>query len=684
MASTETAIHWMELRRNTVKYSMANRQGDNSYDSSSAVYFALQAGELLPVSNPVGNTNDLFVDLPNADWEESTSAVRGDVALLGVEGYATGYAGAAVIFLDTTRVIHCSSAADTIVMEELADLLNRLGDPPITIYHTNENDSSAPTSLTNVGELEYLGLQDGEVVASGWHFSSGYRLETIEFVNAETNELIGSVQVVPTQRDDIAEMYPEVEGVGLSGFEARLSVPNSTVVYIRAVRHTNNAAQRDVLVFSKLISFEQASDVYEDPYAISNTQFWYELLRGTTSLYKGTELLSTLSWDTELMYTPAFTLDLPYTVAQYITGREEIKFYINNKVFHGMVVGHDFDADEGKLTVNIKHIVNEWTFREVSTNLAIKSQSISSIYSTLAFRYPGWNMDYRQDAATQQVDYVYSRQNKLDALTKTMRLTDDLFWRVSFQFGRKLEIGSFGEVQNYKLSTSPSNGQNIRITGGVMVSHDYDGVFNIATVYGEKSDSGMSSLSLREVYAEEGSQEAGFPVRILRDDINNERDYDYVQFAKLAPNNDIEYTIMDLESIAMENNVWIEKTLSANDIAPFSLDGEVITDEDRALAALMIYKAAVKALTQARRRFVFEAETEMLPADLNVGDRIHLDFDLTALIPDECSSYELELIRENDLYYVTRIGYNVSEQGVETNEIRLEKFIYTDREGDVS
>ena len=41
---------------------------------------------------------------------------------------------------------------------------------------------------------------------------------------------------------------------------------------------------------------------------------------------------------------------------------------------------------------------------------------------------------------SKRIDYVYSRQNKLEALTKTCELTDDIWWRVGFNFGRKLNL----------------------------------------------------------------------------------------------------------------------------------------------------------------------------------------------------------------------------------------------------
>lgn len=684
MASTETAIHWMELRRGKVSYSMASRNGSSSFDSSSAVYYALQAGELLPVSTNVGNTDTLFDDLADNSWTITDSGpVRGDVALLGVKGYSSGDAGVAVIFIDATRVIHCSRAANTITIDTYSVLLSALGNPPATIYHSSDNDSGTPTSLTNVGELEYLGIRQGRIHAEGWHFSSDRPYESIQFINAETDAVIATVQATLTEREDIAEGYPEVPGVGLSGFDVSTTVPNGTAVYIKGIRSANSGASGDELVFSKIIIYEQAVDVDEDLYAVYNRDTWFEILDGDDVLVRGKDLLDLVSWETELMYVPTATLVLPITYAQYIAGREEVKIFVNQKVFHGLVLGHETSQTSESIILHLRHVAEEWTFRQLSTNLAIKNQTINDIYSTLDFRYEGWNMEYLQDSATRIIDYVYSRQNKLEGLTKTCELTEDLYWRVSFDFGRKMQIGAFGEEKPYTISQLPSTDTNIHIIEGPSVVYEYDQVINIATVYGEKSDSGMSSMSLREVYADEGSQDPRFPVVILRNGINNERNYDYVEFTKLAPNNEIEYSVLDLDSIDVESGIVVEGTFSFNDLAPFAIEGEEVTDEDRAKASLTAYEAAVKALKNSRRRVIFDMRTEELPADLNVGDKVHFLLDITHFDLTECSDRFIEVLSENDWFYITRIGYDFDTNGTETNTVRLEKFLQTEREAEV-
>lgn len=684
MASTETAIHWYELRRTTAQFSIANRYGENSFDSSSAMYQALHAGELLPVSTEVGNTNSLFTDLIDNEWVETTTNARGNVVLLGKEGYADGIAGVAAIFIDNTRVIHCDSEAETIIIEEYSNLLNRLENPPEQIYSHPENDSSPATSLTNVGELEHFGIRDNTIEAIGWHFSSDMPLQIIEFIDAETNEVLVQVRSDIIEREDIKERYPDIEGVEHSGFNVSAEVPNGTSIYIRATRYSTTISTGDVIVFSNIIYYQQAEEVEEDLYPKFNNKFWYKLKRKGKTIAEGDKLLSDISFITQLMFVPSLTIRFPIEYAEIINGREEVLLYFNKKVFHGHIIGHEVNAVNGYVTCDIKHIVNEWTFRQIQTNYAIKARTVSDIYSTYDFRYVGWNMNYLQDSANEVIDYVYSRQNKLEGLTKTCRLTDNLFWRVSFDFGRKLDIGSFGERKPYRLSTHLPNNQNIMITGNVSLTHEYDHVYNTATVYGEKSDSGMSSMSLRDVYEDKGAWEEGFPIRILRTGINNERRYDYSQFSELAPNNDIEYSVIHEQSVEMESGEVIETTFASNDLSPFPNDNEIVNDEDRALASMMLYKSTIKQLQLAERRVIFNCDTTIIPDDINVGDMIDLQFDVIAHLPTDCTLKEIEVINENSWWYITEIGRKLNTNNIETGTLRLEKHLYTDREGGVS
>lgn len=513
--------------------------------------------------------------------------------------------------------------------------------------------------------------------------------------------------------------------------------------------------------------------------------------------------IGTLMFDNELMYTPMTTLDLPIEYLEYFNGREEVKIFINGKVFWGIVWDIEVNKVDEIITLDIRHVISEWQYRQISVNHAISNgrlniiykgdeinsdsqtdetisasdftvalstartitnaqilsraratawvrsngdsvsitsvkiekkgsndtyttvtsitedgtyritfatakgtsvsvemsvedkyepdystlddpsviDNLSDIYEDMNFAYPGWNIEF-QDGGNEVIDYVYSRQNKLEALTTTMELTDDLFWRVGFVNEKLVQIGRFGEKKPYVISKKPSGETNIRMIEEPTIDYDFENVVNVATVYSDKSDSGMSSLTLREVYMNPSLQKNGFPVVILHANVNNERDYSmYIsQYPKLAPNNEIEYAVLDEESIALESGTLIEGTYAFNDMSPFELDGKRVSDNKRVKAATTVYERTIKQLIQARRSYEILVTTEEIPSDLWVGDRVRVLYDNSLWEMVECSSYWKKLLALDDWYYITRIEYEIDETGAEINRLTLTKWLRIERE----
>lgn len=307
---------------------------------------------------------------------------------------------------------------------------------------------------------------------------------------------------------------------------------------------------------------------------------------------------------------------------------------------------------------------------------------LEDIYGDTNFAYPGWNIEWRNDAQNRVIDYVYSKQNKLDALTETVELTDDLWWRVGFWNEKRVQIGTFGDVKPYIISTKPSGKTNIRMIAEPSIEPDLENVINVATVYSDKSNGGMSSLTLREVYMDKSLQKDGFPVVILHSNVNNERDYHmYItQYPKLAPNNELEYAVLDEASIALESGTIIEGSYSFNDLSPFELDGKTITDKKRIQAAKTVYHAVIKKLKQSRRSYNINISTEHLPIDLLAGDKVRVLYDNKIWEQVACSSYWKKILSMNDTYYITHISYHIDEYGNEWNELTLTKWLKVERE----
>lgn len=338
-------------------------------------------------------------------------------------------------------------------------------------------------------------------------------------------------------------------------------------------------------------------------------------------------------------------------------------------------------------------------YKTESASEASIIDNIEDIFGDMNMAYPGWRIDYQDDSASRMVDYVYSRQNKLEALTKTMELTPDLFWRVGFTNEKLIEIGKFGQKKNHIISLKPPGRNNSMILTEPTVDWDYENVVNVATVFSEKSDTGMSSMTLREVYNDPSLQEKGFPVVILRANANNERNYSSytVQFPSLAPNNELEYAILDEESIKAEAGYLIEGTYAFTDLAPTNTDTDdtgkkktkKITDAKRKKAAQKAYHAGIRKLKQARRSHTVDTDVTQLPNIINVGDQVRLIYDSSLWNLEACTNYWKKLININNevgvsdsWWYVTRVNYRIHGDLSEVNSITLAKMLKVERESD--
>ncbi|MDO4681083.1 MAG: phage tail spike protein [Aerococcus sp.] len=105
----EKFIQWFQARKGKVTYSMYNRLGPNSYDCSSAVFFAAKHAGLLPSNQWIGSTETLFSLKGKYLDEINRSQVQyGDIFVAGVQGHSGGSAGHTGAILSNNQIIHCT------------------------------------------------------------------------------------------------------------------------------------------------------------------------------------------------------------------------------------------------------------------------------------------------------------------------------------------------------------------------------------------------------------------------------------------------------------------------------------------------------------------------------------------------------------------------------------------------
>lgn len=133
----EPMINWMNMRLGKVSYSMSNRYGPNSYDCSSALYFALAEACFLN-QGAMGNTDSLFFDLERNGWQALSNLESnyklGDIFIWGVRGSSGGALGHCGIFINENEVIHCNYSNNGISINHYLEYWIDKGSPSMTVY----------------------------------------------------------------------------------------------------------------------------------------------------------------------------------------------------------------------------------------------------------------------------------------------------------------------------------------------------------------------------------------------------------------------------------------------------------------------------------------------------------------------------------------------------------------------
>ena len=140
----ETAIAWMEAREGRVSYSMEYRDGDDSYDCSSSMYYSLRSAGASSAGWAV-NTEYMHDWLIKNGYEliaENTECVaqRGDIFIWGKRGASAGAFGHTGMFIDSDNIIHCNYAYNGISINNHDERWYYAGQPYFYIYRlTNPN-----------------------------------------------------------------------------------------------------------------------------------------------------------------------------------------------------------------------------------------------------------------------------------------------------------------------------------------------------------------------------------------------------------------------------------------------------------------------------------------------------------------------------------------------------------------
>lgn len=239
---------------------------------------------------------------------------------------------------------------------------------------------------------------------------------------------------------------------------------------------------------------------------------------------------------------------------------------------------------------------------------------------------------------------------------------------------RTIEIGRFGEYKELMIDETNMLGNSFDI------EENYEGVCNYGIYFTDKSDSGTTALTLRDVYNSTELQDPNFPIIQTGLEINTERNYEYMDLIPFGANNHGDYAVLDIEGVALEEGNIYEEAFTSNDVQSVAKNNEEITDADRLEASKQLYRQAIRKLKHSRRKIAYYVEIPSLPAYYNAGDKIRLTVVDRILETTTCSNYYRDLLSVSDYFYITSLTEQIQSGGHTTWRLTVEKYIYNNAE----
>lgn len=309
-----------------------------------------------------------------------------------------------------------------------------------------------------------------------------------------------------------------------------------------------------------------------------------------------------------------------------------------------------------------------------------KDDGISVNYVELSklsgmFNDENWTYKFTEEGTDDIViTYLFSNQDKLQALTDVCKQTEDVFWRVSLTEERTIEIGKFGQYKELMVNETNLLGNDL------VTQRDFTTITNYGIYLTDKSDSGTTTLTLRDVYNRPYLQNPNFPVILTGEEVNTERSYDYIDLIPFGANNNGDYAVLDKEGLALEAGRVYEQSFTSNDVQPVANNNKELSDEDRLVASRQLYTQAVRKLIHSRRKVGYTFDIKDLPNNYNVGDKVRLTFVDRLLKSEKCSKYFKKVMTMDDYFYISEILVTTTYDGFTSFKLTVEKYLYNDKE----
>lgn len=398
------------------------------------------------------------------------------------------------------------------------------------------------------------------------------------------------------------------------------------------------------------------------------------------------DFLGEISVEFSMMEVPAIQLTLPIRYSKLISGNTHIILQTDDWKYEGYAGDKSNDFKDMTVTVKTSHVIGRLGKRTLPTNVTVKARSVvSAVEQALGY----WSNEAHKDdllndfkikyvddyAEKNLIEYEFSNETFLEFLTKVCEKTTSLYWRVNRYDPYLIEFGIFGIKKDVLIN------EYNHLVSLDSVEENYEDTINIAVAMSDKSDSGASSLTLRDIFYNPRFMLEGFPVIKTGNKVNSQRSYDYPQLPVFAPEiiGD-EFAVMDTEGIALEAGELYWGTVTDNDTQSIAEDNKEITDADRLKATEQLYRTAIRRLKNSRRKVIYSMTIEPITERrVQPGDRVMFVLNAGVWELTACTKYYEKILKESSWFFVTKLTDTYS-NGTHLQKVELSKFLHSDRD----
>lgn len=398
------------------------------------------------------------------------------------------------------------------------------------------------------------------------------------------------------------------------------------------------------------------------------------------------DFLGEISVEFSMMEVPAIQLTLPIRYSKLISGNTHIILQTDDWKYEGYAGNKSNDFKDMTVTVKTSHVIGRLGKRTLPTNVTVKARSVvSAVEQALGY----WSNEAHKDdllndfkikyvddyAEKNLIEYEFSNETFLEFLTKVCEKTTSLYWRVNRYDPYLIEFGIFGIKKDVLIN------EYNHLVSLDSVEENYEDTINIAVAMSDKSDSGASSLTLRDIFHNPRFMLEGFPVIKTGNKVNSQRSYDYPQLPVFAPEiiGD-EFAVMDTEGIALEAGELYWGTVTDNDTQSIAEDNKEITDADRLKATEQLYRTAIRRLKNSRRKIIYSMTIEPITERrVQPGDRVMFVLNAGVWELTACTKYYEKILKESSWFFVTKLTDTYS-NGTHLQKVELSKFLHSDRD----